>query len=339
LAGSGIRRSRTRAHRQARSLPRLSTSERLAFKACRWRWQREYVDRLVPITAAPSLRFGSLVHESLAAYYPPGIKRGPPPAETFQQLYVAELAEQEAFGFRDEDGKWEDAGQLGTAMLEHYIKEYGEDDQYKVIVTEQYFREPVLIEEVPRFVYVGVLDGVWQNRSTKRLLLAEHKTTSQIDTAHLFLDEQATAYWVFGVEYLRRKGLLAADKDIEGIRYNFLRKAKPDERPRNEAGEYLNKDGSVSAKQPPPYFLRHTVWRDEPDRLAARIRILQEWDEMEMVKAGTLAGYKSPTHDCKFCWARGACELHEIGDDWREFLSATTRDKDRYTEREIRETR
>jgi hypothetical protein len=49
--------------------------------------------------------------------YPPGTKRGPHPAETFEQLYEEELKEAVGFGFRDEDGKWEDALGIGVAML------------------------------------------------------------------------------------------------------------------------------------------------------------------------------------------------------------------------------
>ena len=296
----------------------VRTSERTQFKRCRQAWWWSYVDHLKPMTAAPALRFGGLVHQALAERYPPGLKRGPHPARTFERLYELELQEATAFGFRDEDGKWQDAAALGVAMLEGFVDEYGTDEQYRVIATEQTFQVGFR-----GLVYVGTFDGVWQDRSNRRVLFKEWKTSADNRTRHLALDEQAGAYWTFGPPWLKRKGILKPKQERSGILYTFLRKAMPDDRPRNADGLCLNKDGSVSKVQPPPLFHREWVYRDAGDRRSVMERVLAEATEMRMVRRGRLQVYKNPNQfNCGGCGFRDPCELHETQADWPALMKA-----------------
>jgi len=300
----------------------------------------EFVELRKPITEVPPLRFGTLIHAALAAYYKPGLKRGPHPAETFADLYRADVVEASTFGFRvDEDEVWVEAGELGVAMLTNYIDYYDSDDQWEVIVTEMPFQVPV--KHDPPFSYVGVLDGVWRNADTGRLWIPDHKTTAAIQTKYLALDEQASSYYTFGVEALHRCGLLPRKEEIDGILFNFLRKAKPDERPVNAAGQSLNKDGSISAKQPAPYFDRKLVRRGVNERNATYNRVQLEVDDILAVQAGSVdEAYKNAGQfTCVGCWAFDICELHEIGADWREFMESTTKGWDPYEPHEIYEGR
>jgi hypothetical protein len=323
----------------------LRTSERLAYKSCRWRWHLEFMLNLKPTTAAPALRFGSLMHQALAAYYPPGLKRGEKPADAFGRLYRDELKVQTKMGFRDEDGRWHEAGALGVAMLENYVETYGKDDEWEVLVTEQPFEVMVHHPETgePWFLYVGVLDGVWRHRPSKRLWVPDHKTTDGIGEKkwiHLIMDDQAGAYWSRGVEWLYQEGFLKKDQRLAGMQYNLLRKAMPDERPwqLSERGKklYLNQDGSVSKKQPPDYFKRIPVFRDAKDRASAMARQELDFAEIQLVRAGELQIGKTPgMFTCPSCWARDACELHETGHDWETFLAQTTKTWDPYAEHEV----
>jgi hypothetical protein len=95
------------------------------------------------MTDMPALRFGSLIHAALAKYYIPGTKRGAHPAKTFEKLYAEELKEQTTMGWRDEDEKWQDAGELGVLMMENYVEFYGADDRWEVLCTEQPFETVV----------------------------------------------------------------------------------------------------------------------------------------------------------------------------------------------------
>lgn len=301
----------------------ISTSERLAWRRCRWLWHESYVERLKPNVSAPALRFGSLIHKALELYYIPGVKRGADPVETFQKAYEEELKEAVKMGFYDEDDEWSEAGHLGVSMLENYLATYGKDEQFKVICSEQRFEEPIVNDHGEIIaVYVGVLDGVWQNRSTGRLRMVDHKTAKAIKTDYLALDDQSGAYWTFGTRFLKRHKILKPGDELEFIWFNFLRKAALDTRPRNASGQYLNQNGTVSQKQPAPYFLRHPSMRDRADMVNQELRVKQELSEMWRARTNTVKTYKNPgMFTCPGCPVKSYCELHETGADWQEFRS------------------
>lgn len=342
----------------------IRTSERTNFKRCRWMWDRGYNDRLKPIVERPALRFGTLIHAALEKRYPPGIKRGPKPAETFQKLYAKELKEVEAkWGFRDADGEWSDALGLGVDMLEGYVETYGRDEDWEVIASEMTFKVPVYGRQedsglwVPSvkgesgskvlFHYVGTMDGVWKNRMDGGVRINDYKTTSKDPTKEgggkAVLDEQATAYWAWGVDWLIAKKILKPrdQQALDGMLYTFLYKAKRDERTVDAHGHALNKDGTVSRRQPTPRFHRDIVYRAEHDRNEARQRAIQEVGEMNMVKAGTLQPYKTPETGamghCSWCQFNDICELHEVGADWEALRDATMEEWEPYGAHEIKE--
>lgn len=298
------------------------------------------------------MRFGTLIHESFAPYYKVGVKRGPNPVTTFERLYEKDKAEAEAFGWRDEDGKWFNAGELGVSMLTNYLNLYGSDEDWEVLVTEHPYVATVLHPDTgkPWFIQTGILDGVWRHRSkTKHTIVADHKTASTINKRYLAMDDQAGSYWTWGVDFLYHSGLLDPKVKLDGMMFNFLRKTMGDDRPKNDLGQSLNKPtakelkefgpdypGSVSKKQPALSFDRHYTWRDEFDRDMQRTRAMGEYREMEMVRSGELAISKTPSaQNCNGCWLLDACELHETGNDWEEFLSQTTKTWEPYAQHEI----
>lgn len=324
----------------------LRTSERGTAKRCEWLWDRTYNDRLKPYTDAPALRFGSLIHRALAAYYIEGTKRGQHPREAFISAYEDDQKiNAELFGMKvGDDEKWENAYDLGCAMMDNYVDEYGADEQWQVIATEMPFETLVMHPETgePWFLYVGVVDGVWYHLKQKKVWMPDHKTTAGIGDkkmAYLAVDDQAGAYWSWGVDFLREKGILAKNQKLAGMQYNFMRKAMPDERQfRFVSGKrvFLNLDGSVSKKQPSPYFLRMPIFRDEYDRNEARRRAIVDFQRLELMRAGTLPLSKNPGQfTCPGCAMRDACELHETGNDWVSFLNQTTKGWDPYAEHEI----
>lgn len=320
----------------------IRTSERTSFKRCMWAWDRGFNDHLKPIHEAPALRFGTLIHKALEERYPVGKKRGPKPAAVFEKLYNEETARAYKFGFSDEDGKWADAGEVGVSMMEAFIEEYGRDEEWEVLSSEQTFQVHVADPETGKylFTYVGTMDGVWKNRMDAAVRVIDWKTTKNDPTkvTHLILDEQATAYWTWGVDFLIAKGLMKP-RDLEsmdGMLYTFMRKAKKDERPTNAAGHSLNKDGSVSAKQPSPIFHRELIYRSDSDREQARARAIAEVKDMLSIRRGERTAYKAPHFiNCAMCQFRDICELHEIGADWEGMRDATMSKWDPYAAHEI----
>lgn len=303
----------------------LRTSERGTFKRCRWKWWLEFEETLKPSVDVPALRFGTLVHGALAAYYKPGVRRGPKPAETFERLYDEDLKRVgKKYDRAELQERWENAADLGVVMLERYYAHYHPDDEWKVLVTEYPFK--IIVEHprtgAPWFYYTGIVDGVWEHRKSKRVAIPDHKTTAAINTGYLAMDPQATAYWTLGVDALMRDGLIAPNgsQHIDGVLFNFLRKAPRSDKPVDPEGYKRNKPkrenyieafrrsagfdpkwplaamaayaekkkvvvhGNVSKVQPAPYHARIPIWRSWYERDGLRETIIEEWADMEAVR-------------------------------------------------------
>ena len=330
----------------------VRTSERTSFNRCRWAWDLSFNKKLRQRRDAPVLRFGTLCHEALAAYYKVGKKRGPHPAKTFLQVYERDVRESGEFailaGWDDEgnphweDSDWVDAKELGVELMEQYVEFYGGDPEWEVLAVEVPFKVPVHNPRTGRFMfyYVGILDLVIRHMPTGRVWIWDHKTTKAIDLTALGLNEQAGSYWTFGVEWLVDQGLIDSKvfDDLSGLTFNFIRRARRDPRPHNELGQALNKDGSVSKRQPSKIFHREPTYRAEYDREQVRRRAMNDFREMEMVRNGDLATKKSPSAwHCKGCAWLDVCELHETGADWEMMLDGTTEGWNPYSEHEIRD--
>lgn len=306
--------------------PYISASMRSSFKRCRFQWHFRYMRKLEPKVAATPLRFGTLIHTALEQYYTSangGLKRGPHPADTFERAYEEELESARKMGFKDEDGVWHDAAELGVDMLEHYVEFYGADDEWAVIASEIKFEAPVLDSVTGKQIgtYVGVLDNVLRHRGTGAIWMRDHKSTKQIQTAYLSRDDQASGYWTYGLDALIKYGIVTPDTPFQGIEFNFLRKGIRDRRPQNEEGKYLNQDGSVSKVQPSPFFKRQMVYKGEVERQFTRQRVAAELKEIALVKTGKLELLKTPDKQhCNYCDVNDICDLHESGADWEEMM-------------------
>lgn len=347
------------ARRRTRSVPRppkgarmVRTSERTSFNTCRFAWDLNYRQRLKPIEEAPALKFGTWVHKALELRYPPGVKRGPHPADSFQTIYedaVDEIEREWGMNIRNADGDWEGMLELGVDMLEGFVEEYGDDEEWEIIAPEMTFQVPVKHPERDQilFWYVGTMDDVRRNRSTGAIRINDYKTTSNDPVkdgqGKTVLDEQATAYWTWGVEWLIDTGVLLPRElqNLDGMLYTFLRKAKKDPRITNDQGQCLNQDGSISKKQPLPRFHRELVYRTDVDRERARKRAYEEFREMVLVEKGLLEPRKTPDTGsmghCNWCGFRDMCELHEAGADWEGVRDVAMKNWDPYDAHEIEE--
>lgn len=313
----------------------VRNSERALFLRCRQAHHWGYTEKLKPKVEAPALRFGTLIHKSLEARYPKGTKRGPHPTKIFKKLYATELKKAMDFGFRDGDGKWESARDIGIAMLNGYVDLYGTDDKYEVIATEQTFRYPIKHKGKTLAIFVGTFDGVWKNITNGRLLIKDYKTTGQDPTRnpHLILDEQATTYMTFGAAALVSAGMLPRFPDY--MLYTFMKKGLPpdEDRPQNKAGQYLNKDGSVSKNQPTALFHRELIYRDDHTRKMFKERVVRQVLQMKERNV-----YKSPGYfTCIGCAYADMCEMHESGADLEDYRRSAFTTWDPYDAHELLE--
>jgi hypothetical protein len=280
------------------------------------------VENLTSKQVRPALGFGDLAHQALAGWYVPGIKRGVHPAKTFDIVYKEFVKKYGKLRLKmDDDEPAEDAYDLGMEMLTGYVEFWGKDDRYKVIQPEQPISVRIYRGKGPHgkpieIFYVCIMDAVVLDRDKQRYGLFEHKTTGSMRKfgAPLALDEQSGSYWTFGYDWMQQEKRFKSDFDF--ILFNFLRKGHPDVRPTNELGQSLNKDGSVSKRQPNPLFWREPNMRSEGDRRVMKERVMLEVEEMLMARAGKLNIYKNPSDHCYWCQFFDMCEVHETDSDW-----------------------
>ncbi len=290
---------------------------------------------LVPIGEVPdALWFGIGVHEALAEWYKKGKRRGPHPADTFEAWSAGAFREIRASREDwDDEARWEDACELGVAMLENYVETWGKDPQWTVLATEQPFSVRVIRKGQPVAIFRSRFDGVVRDEDDGRPYLLEHKTAGAIVTAYLELDDQGGSYWAVATQVLRAQKLIGPSETLAGIVYNFLRKAKPDERPQNEGGAYLNKNGTVSKKQPSPYFVRHLVEREPGELVSQMNRMADQVAIMNGMRDGTIPIVKNPTKDCPWCQFFSMCKLQEQGNDaWLELMNGLYVQQDPYAD-------
>lgn len=316
-------------------LPIIRTSERRTFKECQQKWWWAWREGLKPKRENKlPLWIGTGIHLALEKWYcGPGLKRGPHPAETWEQ-YVGgeEWAVNAASGY---EKNWIDAKELGIAMLEGYIEKYGRDESWDIIAPEQTFQVTI---ETPagrkQALYVGTFDLVYFDLEDETYKLADHKTAASIRTDHLPLDDQAGSYWALAGPVLEDAGYKLKGGHISAITYNFLRKAMPDDRDEDDAGRKLNKNGTVSKRQPAPLFHREIVERTARERSTQIRRISNEAKWMAAARRSPDSITKNPTRDCpNMCQFHTMCLIHEKGgSDWKDYRDAMFRVEDPYSD-------
>lgn len=309
-------------------VPLMRTSTRTSFARCQQQWKWSWLDSLESNDPSTALRFGTLAHKALERWYIPGLKRGEHPAETWDEVYHTEAEKHGDMGVYDEDtGGMADAYELGVQMMEDYVECYGTEPWLEIVAVEQPFEILITSGGEPVCIYCGTFDAIGYDHEELCYLVLEHKTAATISTRHLALDEQANSYWAFSSYWLNDN--YDEDAELNHILYNFMRKGKRDDRPTNAQGQALNKDGSVSKRQPPPRYHRERVFRGPYERHKVLERIVKQATAIEWVRENPEELYKTPgsgpQSHCNWCAFQDACELEESMADWEEMLKMTTR--------------
>lgn len=329
--------------------PLVRTSERNDHAKCPQMWHWRWVQGLAPAREPTWAVFGTAWHHAMEMYYPVGRKRGNvldcidvfleslddlgrKIGVDIDELEDAEVERQESAGKKV---KLVPARELGPIMLREYDKRYRtEDKKWEVVHTEQTFQIDVPDPEDKSTVLL-VLAGTWDlliwNIATKRYELVDHKTAKAIPSSgYLDLDNQAGTYPWVAKEVLIHKGILTKKDHIKGIWFSYAKKSPPDPRPTNAAGECLNKDGSVSARQPAKRFERYYSPRTPVQNIAQARRVQKQGIVMNMMRNGELPIYKTPSKDCERCAFFDLCQLHEQGDDWEFYRDEMFQYRDPY---------
>jgi len=299
--------------------PLLRTSERSDFTSCQWLWFKSWVEGWAPAENPTWAWFGTAIHKGLEARYPLGRKRGSRAdmIDAFVESLDREMRRVYTEGRKTpEDSEVVDAEELGKAMLLGYVARWGRDTEWEVVGTEQTFQidvpdwrrtDRVLV------TFCGTWDLVIWNRRRKVFELVDHKTrkTFPSDWSFYDLNKQAGGYLWVAPEILRDQGILGEDDYIDSIIFNCLKKQLPDPRPRDSKGRALNKDGSVSKRQPPELFYRYTSFREPEEAVRQARHVEAEARQMNLIRAGKLEPTKAHKEDCLRCKLFDVCQLDE----------------------------
>lgn len=217
------------------AIPLVRTSERNDFKRCPWLWYQSWVlgqtSRRVPTWSW----FGTAIHKGLEVRYPPGNKRGSKAdmIDAFVEACDAEHRNVYSAGGELDTDEVVDGIALGKAMLLGYIEEYGKDEEWEVIHSEQSFQIDVpnlqAGSQDPLAIYCGTWDSLWRHRSTKEFWLVDHKTRRSFPSNWTFyeINDQGGSYLWVAPEVLRALGIFKKKDKIEGLIFNALRKHLP----------------------------------------------------------------------------------------------------------------
>lgn len=217
---------------------------------------------------------------------------------------------------------------LAIALARAYQQYYKNDNQLDIIATEVplefVIRDGAGWRDAFRIVHRLKPDAVFRT-GPRTVMLLESKTAASVKVEHLVIDDQARPYGAMAERALKNAGVINEDDRLVGIRYNYIRKAMPDEREMNANGESLNKDGSVSARQPTPLFRRYdvpltnaakliTLHRVERESIAlaeATVAVRNRWKTLDTLR-------KTPHWSCpRVCQYFEMCAAHENGADIR----------------------
>jgi Zierdtviridae exonuclease len=319
-------------------LPVITSTERADFKRCPKRWYWKWRLGLVPRKKTfGALDFGQWKHTALANWYLSGTKRRAGLANLFERA-ATEAIDSSGVTDPDELQKSDEMVSLGIEMAGAYQREYGMDPDINILAVELPLEFTFSNSEgLVLAVHKLKPDAVFSDQNNDVWLL-EHKTAKQIMTEHLPLDGQARPYGAMAEIALRKAGLIKPSQAFRGILYNFLRKALPDQRERNSAGQYLNKDGSVSKRQPPPYFVRKPVTMTRLEKRITLNRLREEGEVITLrtleILTGELKPFNIPKTDHKSCAKTcpffNMCVAEEQGIDIRDMMKLLYRKEDPY---------
>jgi len=297
----------------------IRPSERGDFLECPWKWHKSWIEGLTGQRVPTWAWFGGAIHKGLEVRYPVGRKRGHPVdvIDAFKEAVDNEERRVYTMGGELDEEEVVDGIELGVAMLKGYMKFYGQDRHWQIVHSEQTFQIDVPNPRSRSEQIIAILCGTWDmvvwDLVDKCYRVVDHKTRRSFPKLWTFYDLnfQGGSYLWVAPEVLRHKGIFGPKDRLDGIIFNCLKKAMPDERPRDREGQCLNKDGSVSLKQPGPLFYRHTSHRSPQERVRQARHVIAEAYHMHRILSGKAPLLKHPTEQCPSCTFFEVCELDE----------------------------
>ena len=186
----------------AEQLRLLTNSMRSKFNACHRAYKLAYVDLKRPAIPSDSLSFGTAMHSLLEHYWK---REGFYPIDTGDRFRDVTLRE----------------------LFEGYVRRWLDEDleKYEPVGAEVYFEAPLMNPETggisKTWKLAGKIDAIARERATGKVVIVEHKTTSQdIGPGSDYwkkipIDGQVSGYYV---------GVQAVGLDAQDCVYDVIRK-------------------------------------------------------------------------------------------------------------------
>lgn len=238
----------------------LTNSRMKAARACRRLHKYRYLLRMRPALDALVLRFGTLVHKGLEAWWK-AKQAGLPQEEWLRLAMVAMSGESDAF----------DLARAQVLLAGYHLR--WKDEPYEVLAVEVPFecalRNPITGRSSRTWRLAGKIDVVVRDLRTGLVLTVEHKTSAEDISQgsdywkRLRLDGQVSTYY---------EGAASLGYDVAGCLYDVLH--KPQHRPgtvntkrkvAETPEEFRERIGIAVAEDPTRYFQRGEVVRLESE--------------------------------------------------------------------------
>lgn len=297
-------------------MQKLTNSARNKFAACHRAYQLFYVQGKRPVIPSDALGFGTAMHALLEGVWGGSSSRANGEGD-------GELRFNTGDPYRDMTLK---------ALYEGYLDrwEREDDERFEKVAAEVYFEAPLMNPETggisKTWVLAGKIDAIAREKSSGKLYIIEHKTTSQ-DIGpgsdywrRLAIDGQVSGYYV---------GAQANGYDVENCLYDVIRKPtiKPYKATPEDKRKY-NKDGSLSKtcrefdETPEEWY--HRLELDiiqRPDYYYARVEVARSADDLtdylfdmwavgrEIADAQRLGRFSRNPQNCQ---SYGKCEFFDV---------------------------
>ena len=297
-------------------MQKLTNSARNKFAACHRAYQLFYVQGKRTVIPSDALGFGTAMHSLLE-----GVWGGSSSMAKGEGVGVP--AFNTGYPYRDMPLK-----ALYEGYLDRWERYY--DERFERVAAEVYFEAPLMNPETggisKTWMLAGKIDAIAREKSSGKLYIIEHKTTSQ-DIGpgsdywrRLAIDGQVSGYYV---------GAQANGYDVENCLYDVIRKPtiKPYKATPEDKRKY-NKDGSLSKtcrefdETPEEWY--HRLELDiiqRPDYYYARVEVARSADDLtdylfdmwavgrEIADAQRLGRFSRNPQNCQ---SYGKCEFFDV---------------------------
>lgn len=296
-----------------------SYSEISSARQCPHKHVLQYQQRWVGEKTSPALARGTHWHNCMELWYQ-AIQAAQKVEGMSAQQEILQWARNAIPSYIRDEVSDEKERALLFYMWDGYQEQWGEDDNWEIIMVEEKVIVPLPTDRGgrSRFRLKFKADVVIRERDTGRVAVIDHKTARNMPNDKEFSMDDQFGLYVWG---LRQVGIDCFSA-IHSVARTFM--PAPDDRPKDEQGRSLNKDGTVSKQQPAGSTLEERFKRTRMYRTDKELHSIavEAYKTLRAVWMGG-ADYRVPGDHCRYrCEFMETCLAGRKGQDERRMLLA-----------------